>query len=208
VTSEHIRVDLRSGGWVDLLVDVKWLDLDMADLEFVRDLARMVRGYSEPVAGEVPGEAVGGGWSEPPAPTTEPLIGESEVDRVRATVDWPTLGVCIAPSWEERDAAREQAAEDALVAVADSGGSTSGLSAGAHVCDDPECFRTFVTRQGLGVHRRRAHGSKWPALSGPDPVAFAEEADENGLVACGVGDCVARRSVDAIVRHRLSMHGV
>lgn len=353
---EVLRVELASGGYVSLVVDIRWLEASYADLEFVRDLAARLRAYgSEPGSGVAPGEAVGGGWSEPPVPTDRlpsgdepafggvlPLIG---VDHVVAMVHGPsdppagfgwsqtltpdgspigepmlvplsgfpvprwsplTPGVAIlgdmvaaklaeageahgrdvwartigadlpeapdrppdfeAPgfrAWRlpESDGVRaeelavahctcsggpalnpscvvhgevadpatwaeqtrvvaeererlERVADDleastrAAVAVADSGGSTEGPGTGAFVCEEPKCFRSFVTKQGLGMHRRRAHGAKWPSPAVRAPVPNLEEPDADGLVGCGVGDCKARRSPDKIATHRLSLHGV
>lgn len=78
------------------------------------------------------------------------------------------------------------------------------------------CPRVLLTVGGKARHMTVAHHSKpltreqierQTALTVGDPGGYVGTVGPDGLVECGIGDCTARRSVAAIDRHRLSMHG-
>lgn len=78
-----------------------------------------------------------------------------------------------------------------------------------------ECPRVLATEAGRSRHltvAHKRHAKRVEAQSAAvAEVAAAGEAMEqvvDGLVTCGVDGCEAKRSPDAIGRHRLSMHGV
>lgn len=275
MSQEHLRVDLASSGFVDLLVSVAWLDLSDDDLAFVRGLWRTMSAYSEPAIGVDTGEAGGGGGFEPPAPPPPPepvywpkgdpewtaFVADREQNYERRfghpfgerplIMDSPLMDgepaegeggssvgvethVASAPSHpepvrDEIDGERLVWGNDGLGPSLDPPGllvdeldaaaaveemiANRGTPSSGYKCD--RCPRVLATLAGKARHMTVAHGDKRSkvervtadqerarkALLDGDPISTE-------LVDCGHEGCTARRSSDAIARHRLSMHGV